>query len=44
MAGNPHRYARGIKDAAGREALSFPRAFRAGGTARIVSDSLTARA
>ena len=39
----PAEYARGIEDAAYREALALLRAFRAEGTARIVSDSLTAR-
>ena len=40
----PAEYARGIEDAAYREALALLRAFRAEGTARIVSDALTARA
>ena len=39
----PAEYAKGIEDAATREALALLRAFRAGETARIVSDSLTAR-
>ena len=39
----PSGYARGIEDAAYREALSLLRAFRAEGTARIVGDALTAR-
>jgi len=40
----PAGYARGIEDAAHREALALLRAFRAEGTARIVPDALTARA
>lgn len=39
----PAECARGIEDAAYREALALLRAFRAAGTARIVSDALTAR-
>jgi len=39
----PAEYARGIEDAAYREALALLRAFRAEGTARIVSDTLAAR-
>lgn len=38
----PDTYATGIEDAAYREALSLLRAFRADGTARIVTDALTA--
>ncbi|OGO37679.1 MAG: hypothetical protein A2Z03_06475 [Chloroflexi bacterium RBG_16_56_8] len=39
----PAGYARGIEDAAYREALALLRAFRAEGTARIVADTLTTR-
>ena len=39
----PAGYARGIEDAASREALTLLRAFRAEGTARIVADTLTTR-
>jgi len=39
----PPANAKGIEDAAYREALSLLRAFRAEGTARIVADTLTAR-
>jgi hypothetical protein len=39
----PAEYARGIEDAAYREALALLRAFRAEGTARIVADTLTTR-
>jgi len=40
----PAGYAKGIGDAACRKALPLLTAFRAGGTARIVADTLTARA
>ena len=39
----PAGYAKGIGDAACREALPLLTAFRAGGSARIVADTLTAR-
>ena len=39
----PSGYAEDIGDAASREALPLLTAFRAGGSARIVADTLTAR-